>query len=348
MADVKWIKVTTDILNDNKIKLIDTMPEADALFRIWIGLLTLAGQINDKGMIYLSANMPFTDEMLSTLFNRPLNIVRLALDIFVKFEMIEIFDNKIICLVNWEKHQNIKGMEKLKFQWRGASQKYRDKKKTEKIENKTSYDDHTTEKRREEKKREEKKEEKELSDFQSDSPANKKPIKKETKKEVKDNKGKEYYEVITSWNFFYYEQEKEKYIDSGNGCKKMYSQLKNAGTIEILNYEEIIRRIPNYFKFCEKEMLKKGSVYKLLFSTFLKAIQLPEVKQQEKVISKIEGPLIDRWEDLPIEVRQDIKKNYNIKYKGWHYGIKNFPVECAAEIEADLKAYEAECYRGVV
>ena len=52
MAEVKWIKITTNIFDDEKIKLIDTMPDRDALLVVWFKLLTLAGKTNDNGFLY--------------------------------------------------------------------------------------------------------------------------------------------------------------------------------------------------------------------------------------------------------------------------------------------------------
>lgn len=155
MSDVKWIKITTNILNDNKIKLIDSMPERDAIFRIWVGILTLAGQTNDNGMVYLAENMPYTEEMLATLFNRELNIIRLALDTLVNFKMIEILDNGILYITNWEKHQNLDKLEKIREQTRKRVAKHREKAKQ--IEcNVTVTQDNATDKIRLDKIREEK------------------------------------------------------------------------------------------------------------------------------------------------------------------------------------------------
>jgi len=126
---VKWIKITTDILNDNKMKLIDTMPEADAIFRIWVGILTLAGQCNDSGMVYLAENMPYTDEMLATIFNRPVNVIRLALDTLAGFKIIEILENGVLFITNWEKHQDLTKLEKIREQTRRRVAKHREKAK---------------------------------------------------------------------------------------------------------------------------------------------------------------------------------------------------------------------------
>jgi len=127
MSEIKWIKILTGIFDDEKIKLIDSMPDRDSVFTIWIKLLTLAGKINDNGCIYVNEDFPYTDEMLSTIFNRPLNTIRMALDIFRKFKMIEILKNGKIYICNWEKHQNIDGMDKIRQQNKLRQEKYRNR-----------------------------------------------------------------------------------------------------------------------------------------------------------------------------------------------------------------------------
>ncbi len=132
MADVKWIKITTNIFDDEKIKLIDTMPDRDTLLVIWFKLLAMAGKNNDNGFVYIIKEMPTTDEMLATIFNRPLNTIRLALETFSNFGMIEI--NKHINIVNWEKHQNVNGLDKIKKDNADRQKKFREKKRLELLE----------------------------------------------------------------------------------------------------------------------------------------------------------------------------------------------------------------------
>lgn len=126
MSDVKWIKISIQMFEDEKIKLIEQMPESDTLLIIWIKLLSQAGRANDHGYIYLAENIPYTDEMLATIFNRPLTVVRMALSIFKQFGMIEIDDDQFICISNWEKHQNVAGLEKIRQQTRERVAKHRD------------------------------------------------------------------------------------------------------------------------------------------------------------------------------------------------------------------------------
>lgn len=128
MSEIKWIKITTDIFDDEKMCLIDALPDRDAIIVIWIKLITLAGKLNRKGVLAISKNIIYTDETLAQTFHRPLNTVRMALEVFEKFGMVEKIDG-VIVLPNWEKHQNIDGMEKIKEQNRNRAARHRQKQK---------------------------------------------------------------------------------------------------------------------------------------------------------------------------------------------------------------------------
>ena len=128
MAEVKWIKIMTDIFDNRKIKQIEKLPDADAIIIIWFKILCLAGNLNENGLITLTEDVPYTDEMLANEFNKPINTIRLALEIFQKFKMIEII-NDIYCVSNWEKYQNIDGLEKIREQTRKRVAQHRERQK---------------------------------------------------------------------------------------------------------------------------------------------------------------------------------------------------------------------------
>ncbi|WLR44419.1 phage replisome organizer N-terminal domain-containing protein (plasmid) [Bacillus carboniphilus] len=128
MAEVTWIRLNISMFDDEKIKLIESMPESDTILIIWIKLLSLAGKTNSQGYILLSESLPYTDEMLSTLFNRPLSTVRLALETFKRFGMIH-YEDEVICITNWEKHQNADGLIRIREQNRLRKQRERERKK---------------------------------------------------------------------------------------------------------------------------------------------------------------------------------------------------------------------------
>ena len=112
MADVKWIKITTDVFDDEKILMIESMPECDTIIVIWFKLLCLAGKQNNGG-VFQMGQIPYTDEMFAAIFRRPINTVRLALQTFERFGMIEIVRDTVT-ISNWGKHQSLDAYEKKK------------------------------------------------------------------------------------------------------------------------------------------------------------------------------------------------------------------------------------------
>lgn len=128
MADVKWIKIVTDIFDDEKMLLIESLPSADSIIIVWFKLLCLAGKTNNSGVFIFNDRFPYTDEMLSSIFRRDINTVRMALKTFEEFGMVEIIDN-VITIPNWSKHQSLDAYERQKERDRLKKQKQRAEKK---------------------------------------------------------------------------------------------------------------------------------------------------------------------------------------------------------------------------
>lgn len=126
--ELKWIKLCTNIFDDEKIALCESMPDADSIIVIWFKILCLAGKQNNCGVLMLSDRIPYTEEMLATIFRRPISTVRLALTTFESFGMIEVV-NGTITIPNWEKHQSVDKLAELKEYNRLAQQKSRAKKR---------------------------------------------------------------------------------------------------------------------------------------------------------------------------------------------------------------------------
>ena len=129
MKGIEWIKLNTNMCEDETMRLIDSMEYRDPAHYLWIRLLLQAGKVNDNGLIYLKKDVPYTKEMLSILFNRPLGIIEKVLEIFETFKMIKIYENNIIKICNWEKHQNIEGMKKIREGNRERVKNFRERKK---------------------------------------------------------------------------------------------------------------------------------------------------------------------------------------------------------------------------
>lgn len=124
MADVKWIKITTDMFDNRKIKHLRRLPDGNNIVLIWVMLLTMAGRCNSGGMIFLTENIPYTPKMLADELDFEENTVRLALDALERLGMI-LTANGCFTIAGWSEHQNIEGMERIREQTRKRVAKHR-------------------------------------------------------------------------------------------------------------------------------------------------------------------------------------------------------------------------------
>ena len=114
MRERKYVKLRSDMYEDTKFKIIDMKPERDTIHYIWTRLLTLAARVNLGGDLFMSRNLPYTIETLAIELNRSEKQIKLAIDVFLELEMIEVVDGRIYRIKNFAKHQNIKVAEKVK------------------------------------------------------------------------------------------------------------------------------------------------------------------------------------------------------------------------------------------
>lgn len=126
MSDVKWIKITTDMFDNRKIRHLRKLPEGNSIVLIWVMLLAMAGKCNDHGKIYLTENIPYTPKMLADELDFEENTVQLALQALEQLDMI-VLDDGYFSITGWEEHQNIEGMDRIREQNRIRKQRQREK-----------------------------------------------------------------------------------------------------------------------------------------------------------------------------------------------------------------------------
>ncbi|MHB8337933.1 MAG: phage replisome organizer N-terminal domain-containing protein [Ignavibacteriaceae bacterium] len=125
--NLSFIKLDINIMDDSKIKFIVKLPDGDKLFRLWVGLLCLGMKSSRPGIIEIGDNIPFTTEMLANHFDMELNTVKLALETFQRFKMIEFWDDQSIFICNFAQHQQLDKIEKARGVSRLSSARYREK-----------------------------------------------------------------------------------------------------------------------------------------------------------------------------------------------------------------------------
>ena len=129
MSDVQWIKLSTGLFENRKIKQLERMCKGDTLLIIWIKLLILAGRLNDDGRVYITPTVGYDHKSLACEMNRPAPVVQQALELFQTFSMITVDESGIIHIKGWEKYQSVDRMAELTEYNRQAKQRERKKKK---------------------------------------------------------------------------------------------------------------------------------------------------------------------------------------------------------------------------
>jgi uncharacterized phage protein (TIGR02220 family)/predicted phage replisome organizer len=128
LAEVKWIKLTTDMFDNRKIKHLRRLPEGNNIVLIWVMLLTMAGRCNSGGMIFLTENIPYTPKMLADELDFEENTVQLALNALEQLDMV-VTNKGHFTIAGWEEYQNIEGMDKIRESKRLAQARWRAKQK---------------------------------------------------------------------------------------------------------------------------------------------------------------------------------------------------------------------------
>ena len=146
MNDVKWIKITTDMFDNRKIKHIRKLPDGNSIVLVWVMLLTLAGRCNAGGMIMLTEKIPYTEKMLADELGFEETTITLALKAFEEFDMVS-RESGCVYVLGWEEHQNLEGLNKMREDARLRKQRQRERQKLigdGKINNDVSRDGHVT------------------------------------------------------------------------------------------------------------------------------------------------------------------------------------------------------------
>ena len=126
-GDVKWIKVSTGIFDDEKILMIESMPGGYEILAVWFKLLVLAGKQNNSG-VFMIGKIPCTTKLLASVFRMKESTVKNAIDVFCDMEMVDIVDG-VITIPKWGKHQSLDGVRKKREAQREYMREYRKKQK---------------------------------------------------------------------------------------------------------------------------------------------------------------------------------------------------------------------------
>lgn len=116
MGEGKWIKTYVNSYDDTPSKMIDARDDRDVIHYIRGRLNALAGKVNRNGELYMTETKPYTIKTLAIEFNRDFEIVKEAVKVLKSLEVIEITEDRVLKISDWEIDQNIEGLERIRKQ----------------------------------------------------------------------------------------------------------------------------------------------------------------------------------------------------------------------------------------
>lgn len=130
MYEIPWFKTETTIFSNRKIQIILNLPEGDTYFRVWIQLIALSVECNNKGRLEIGENNPMTIQNFSKIMGKSNKKIEKILNKFLELGMLK-KEGETFLIKNWDKYQSIERYEKYQMQNRERQRKYREKHKSE-------------------------------------------------------------------------------------------------------------------------------------------------------------------------------------------------------------------------
>jgi len=94
----------------------------------WVFLLARVGETNQKGALFFTDSVPYTEEDLAADFDFTIEFTRFALITLEKYRMIDRYD-EIIFIKNWDEYQQKDKLEKIQEQNRIRQANFKEKQK---------------------------------------------------------------------------------------------------------------------------------------------------------------------------------------------------------------------------
>ena len=130
MYEIQWFKVESNIFSNRKIQIVLKLPEGDTYFRVWMQLIALAVECNNKGRLEIGENNPMTTQNFSKIMGKSNKKIEKILEKFLELEML-VKEGETFLIKNWDKYQSIEKYEKYQKQGRERQRRYREKHKGE-------------------------------------------------------------------------------------------------------------------------------------------------------------------------------------------------------------------------
>lgn len=96
-----WLKLKRDFFKRHDIQIIESMPNGKDYILFYLKLL--CESVDHNGSLRFSEEIPYNDQMLATITNTNIDIVRSAVKLFAELRMMEIMDDGTFYMTQVEK-----------------------------------------------------------------------------------------------------------------------------------------------------------------------------------------------------------------------------------------------------
>jgi len=96
-----WLRLQKDFFKRHDIRIIESMPNGKDYILFYLKLLVES--VSHEGELRFSETIPYNDEMLSTVTDTNIDIVRSAMKIFTELGMLEVLDDETIFMAEVDK-----------------------------------------------------------------------------------------------------------------------------------------------------------------------------------------------------------------------------------------------------
>lgn len=96
-----WLKLKRDFFKRHDIQIIESMPNGKDYVLFYLKLLVES--VDHEGNLRFSDTIPYNEQMLATITNTNIDIVRSAMKIFVELNMVDVLDSGTIFMAEIQK-----------------------------------------------------------------------------------------------------------------------------------------------------------------------------------------------------------------------------------------------------
>ena len=116
-----WLKLKDDFFKRHDIRIIEKMPNGKDYVLFYLKLLVES--VSHDGNLRFSDTIPYNEEMLATITDTNIDVVKTAMKLFKELQLVEILDDATIYMTEVQK------MLGFETNWAKAQREYREKQK---------------------------------------------------------------------------------------------------------------------------------------------------------------------------------------------------------------------------